>query len=140
LANDLIGGYFKPEQAELDFDAYQPGDKKIPYKVLETYKGKDLTGISYEQLIPWVQPMGDAFKVIAGDFVTTEDGTGVVHIAPTFGADDDRVAKAAGIAPLILLDKDEKRQPMVDRTGKFFKIEDLADDFVKNICKQRFVC
>jgi isoleucyl-tRNA synthetase len=132
LANDLIGGYFKPEQAELDFDAYQPGDKKIPYKVLETYKGKDLTGISYEQLIPWVQPMGDAFKVIAGDFVTTEDGTGVVHIAPTFGADDDRVAKAAGIVPLILLDKDEKRQPMVDRTGKFFKIEDLADNFVKN--------
>jgi isoleucyl-tRNA synthetase len=131
LANDLIGSYFKPEQAELEFDAYQPGDKKIPYKVLEMYKGKDLTGISYEQLIPFVQPMGDAFKVIAGDFVTTEDGTGIVHIAPTFGADDDRVAKAAGIVPLILLDKDERRQPMVDRTGKFFKIEDLADDFVQ---------
>jgi isoleucyl-tRNA synthetase len=131
LANDLIGSYFKPEQAELEFDAYQPGDKKIPYKVLEMYEGKDLTGISYEQLIPFVQPMGDAFKVIAGDFVTTEDGTGIVHIAPTFGADDDRVAKAAGIVPLILLDKDERRQPMVDRTGKFFKIEDLADDFVQ---------
>ncbi len=131
LANDLIGSYFKPEQAELDFDAYQPGDKKVPYKVLEMYKGKDLIGISYEQLIPFVQPMGNAFKVIAGDYVTTEDGTGIVHIAPTFGADDDRVAKAAGIVPLILLDKDERRQPMVDRTGKFFKIEDLAADFVQ---------
>ncbi|NPA35809.1 MAG: isoleucine--tRNA ligase [Chlorobi bacterium] len=132
LAKDLLNQYFKPENAELPFDEYQPGDKKIPFKVLDEYTGEELVGVRYEQLIPWIKPMGDAFRVIAGDYVTTEDGTGIVHIAPTFGADDDRVAKAAGIAPLILIDKDGNRQPMVDKTGKFFKIEDLDDDFVKD--------
>ncbi|MFT3737367.1 MAG: isoleucine--tRNA ligase [Breznakibacter sp.] len=87
-------------------------------------------GIQYEQLFPWVKPMGDAFRVITGDFVTTEDGTGIVHIAPTFGADDARVAKQSGIAPLHLVDKDGKSQPMVDRTGKYFLVEDLDPDFV----------
>ena len=87
--------------------------KKIPFKVLDEFDGEKLIGIRYEQLIPWVKPDGDAFRVIAGDYVTTEDGTGIVHIAPTFGADDNRVGKEAGIAPLLLIDKDGKQQPMV---------------------------
>jgi len=103
---------------------------KNEYEVLEHKKGSELTGIAYEQLIPWVNPGEGAFKVITGDFVTTEDGTGIVHIAPTFGADDDRVAKQNGIPPMLLIDKDGNRQPMVDRTGKFFKIEDLSTEFV----------
>jgi len=132
LAKDLVNAYFKPENAELPFDEYKPGDKKIPFKVIDEFKGDELVGIRYEQLIPWVKPMGDAFRVIPGDYVTTEDGTGIVHIAPTFGADDDRVAKVSGIAPLILIDKEGNRQPMVDKTGKFYKIEDLDDEFVKD--------
>ncbi|WP_430812580.1 MULTISPECIES: isoleucine--tRNA ligase [unclassified Carboxylicivirga] len=130
VAKSLVNNYFNPKNAELDFDAYQPGDKKIPFTVVAEYVGTDLEGVRYEQLMPWVKPDGDAFRVILGDYVTTEDGTGIVHIAPTFGADDDRVAKAAGIAPLILIDKEGKRQPMVDKTGKFFRIEDLDAEFV----------
>ncbi|PZX18656.1 isoleucyl-tRNA synthetase [Breznakibacter xylanolyticus] len=130
LAKDLLDMHFNPKNAELALDEYKEGDKKVPFKVMAEYKGRDLAGIPYEQLIPWVTPMGDAFRVITGDFVTTEDGTGIVHIAPTFGADDDRVAKQAGIAPLLMIDKDGKRQPMVDRTGKFFVIEDLDPEFV----------
>ncbi|MCL2328755.1 MAG: isoleucine--tRNA ligase [Bacteroidetes bacterium] len=103
-----------------------------PYQILEEYKGSDLVSMEYEQLIPWVNPGAGAFKVISGDFVTTEDGTGIVHIAPTFGADDDRVAKNFGVPPLMMIDKDGNRRPMVDLTGKFFKIEDLDSDFVKN--------
>ena len=103
---------------------------KNEYEILDRKKGSDLVGIEYEQLIPWVNPGEGAFKVISGDFVTTEDGTGIVHIAPTFGADDDRVAKQNGVPALLLIDKDGNRQPMVDRTGKFFKIEDLSADFV----------
>jgi len=103
---------------------------KNEYEVLDRKKGSELAGIAYEQLIPWVNPGEGAFKVITGDFVTTEDGTGIVHIAPTFGADDDRVAKQNGVPPMLLIDKDGNRQPMVDRTGKFFKIEDLSADFV----------
>ncbi len=105
---------------------------KNEYEILEKYKGTELAGLEYEQLIPWINPGGKAFQVIVGDFVTTEDGTGIVHIAPTFGADDDRVAKQNGISPLILIDKDGNRRPMVDLTGKFYKIEDLDADFVKN--------
>jgi isoleucyl-tRNA synthetase len=103
---------------------------KNEYEILDRKKGSDLVEIEYEQLIPWINPGEGAFKVVSGDFVTTEDGTGIVHIAPTFGADDDRVAKQNGIPPLLLIDKDGNRQPMVDRTGKFFKIEDLSADFV----------
>ena len=95
-------------------------------------KGSDLVGLEYEQLIPWVNPGEGAFRIIPGDYVTTEDGTGIVHIAPTFGADDKRVAAAAGIPPLQMIDKDGKPQPMVDRTGKFWRIEDLDPEFVKN--------
>ena len=105
--------------------------KEAP-EVIQEFKGKDLVGIEYEQLIPWVNPGEGAFRIIPGDYVTTEDGTGIVHIAPTFGADDKRVALAAGIPPLQMIDKDGKPQPMVDRTGKFFRIEDLDPEFVKN--------
>ena len=105
--------------------------KEAP-EVVKEFKGKDLVGIEYEQLIPWVNPGEGAFRIIPGDYVTTEDGTGIVHIAPTFGADDKRVAAAAGIPPLQMIDKDGKPQPMVDRTGKFFLIEDLDPEFVKN--------
>ena len=105
--------------------------KEAP-EVVKEFKGKDLVGIEYEQLIPWVNPGEGVFRIIPGDYVTTEDGTGIVHIAPTFGADDKRVAAAAGIPPLQMIDKDGKPQPMVDRTGKFFRIEDLDPEFVKN--------
>ena len=93
-------------------------------------KGAALVGIRYKQLIPWMKPDGDAFRVIPGDYVTTEDGTGIVHIAPTFGADDDKVAKAAGIPPMQVIDKAGNRQAMVDRTGKLYRIEDLDPKFV----------
>ena len=105
--------------------------KEAP-EVVKEFKGSELVGIEYEQLIPWVNPGEGAFRIIGGDYVTTEDGTGIVHIAPTFGADDKRVAAAAGIPPLQMIDKDGKAQPMVDRTGKFWRIEDLDPDFVKN--------
>ena len=105
---------------------------KNEYEILDRKKGSELVGIEYEQLIPWVNPGENAFKVISGDFVTTEDGTGIVHIAPTFGADDDRVAKQNGVPPMLLIDKDGNKQPMVDRSGKFFKIEDLSAEFVNS--------
>ncbi len=130
VAKDLQNKYFDPKNADLKLDDYKDDDKKIPFKVVAQYKGSDLVGINYQQLIPWVKPMGDAFKIISGDFVTTEDGTGIVHIAPTFGADDDRVAKTSGIVPLILIDKEGTRRPMVDLTGKLYKIDDLDNDFV----------
>ncbi len=117
---------------------------KNEYEILDRKKGSELAGIEYEQLIPWVNPIindgnfkspkgdlgGFPFRVITGDFVTTEDGTGIVHIAPTFGADDDRVAKQNGVPPMLLIDKDGNRQPMVDRTGKFYKLDDLSVEFV----------
>ena len=130
LAKDLVNTHFNPKNAGLAFEDYKPGDKNIPFSIEGECKGSDLTGIRYEQLIPWVNPGEGAFRVITGDFVTTEDGTGIVHIAPTFGADDDRVAKQNNIPPLLLIDKDGNRQPMVDRTGKFFKLEDLSPEYV----------
>lgn len=132
MAKALLHSLFPEKNAELAFDDYKQGDKNIPFKVLAECKGKDLIGFTYEQLLDFVSPMGKAFEVIGGDYVTTEDGTGIVHIAPTFGADDDRVAKQAGIVPLFVKDKDGKLQPMVDRQGRFFKIEDLQKEFVKN--------
>ncbi len=105
--------------------------KEAP-EIVKEFKGGELVGIEYEQLIPWVNPGEGAFRIIPGDYVTTEDGTGIVHIAPTFGADDKRVALAAGVPPLQMIDKDGKAQPMVDRAGKFFAIEDLDPEFVKN--------
>lgn len=105
------------------------GAKVKDYTVVREYAGPELDGVRYEQLIPWIRPaldelQGDAFRVIVADYVTVEDGTGIVHIAATFGADDDRVSKQSGIAPMLLLDKAGKWQPMVDRTGKFFVIDD----------------
>ncbi|HAQ20601.1 MAG TPA: isoleucine--tRNA ligase [Prolixibacteraceae bacterium] len=136
LAKNLLATYFDPKNAELLIEDYSPGDKKIPYRILAEYSGTELEGVNYEQLINWVQPKGDAFRVITGDFVTTEDGTGIVHIAPTFGADDDRVAKLNDISPLIVDDKDGKRQPLVDRNGRFFLIENMDPAFVAEYVNQ----
>ena len=132
LAKDRSNAYFNAKAAELALDDYQEGDKLIPFQKVGEFKGAELEGICYEQLMPWIQPEGDAFRVITGDFVTTEDGTGIVHIAPTFGADDDRVAKISGIAPLLLLDKDGYKQPMVDKRGRFFVLDDMDAEFVQN--------
>ncbi len=132
LAKNLLAAHFDPKNAELTLDDYNVGDKKIPFQVMEEYTGTQLEGVNYEQLISWVKPKGDAFRVITGDFVTTEDGTGIVHIAPTFGADDDRVAKQSGIAPLIVDDMEGKRQPLVDRNGRFFLIENMSPEFVSD--------
>ncbi len=132
LGKPLMASFFPAEEEKLSFEDWNVGDKKLPYEVLGTVKGSELVGLEYEQLIPWVNPGEGAFRIIPGDYVTTEDGTGIVHIAPTFGADDKRVAAAAGIPPLQMIDKDGKAQPMVDRTGKFFRIEDLDPEFVKN--------
>ncbi len=132
MAQSLVFSMFNDKAKDIALEDYNVGDKLIPFKIVGEWKGKDLAGMEYEQLIPWVNPGEGAFKVLAGDFVTTEDGTGIVHIAPTFGADDARVAKANNVPALLLLDKDENQRPMVDLTGKYFKIEDLDADFVKN--------
>ena len=132
LAKDLLNVHFNPKNANLAFDDYKKGDKNIPYEIIAEYKGSDLTGIQYEQLIEWVKPKGKAFEVIIGDFVTTQDGTGIVHIAPTFGADDDRVAKQNGISPLIIEDVEGKSQALVDKKGRFYLIQNMAEDFVAN--------
>ena len=131
VATALIPTLFNPKAQGIELTDYNPGDKLIPYKVVASYKGSDLEGMEYEQLMPWVNPGEGAFRVITGDFVSTEEGTGIVHIAPTFGADDNRVAKATGIPPLMLIDRDGNRRPMVDMTGKFYCIEELDPDFVK---------
>jgi isoleucyl-tRNA synthetase len=123
LAKDLLSKYFPEKNAELKLDDYKPGDKAIPFSVVGEFPGKDLEGLRYEQLLPYAQPTdGDAFRVVLGDFVTTEDGTGIVHIAPSFGADDFRVAKQNGIGSLTL----------VDKRGKFTsEVTDFAEEFVK---------
>ncbi|HEY8934529.1 MAG TPA: isoleucine--tRNA ligase, partial [Cyclobacteriaceae bacterium] len=124
LAKDLVGKYFTDKNKDLKLEDYKPGDKAIPFAVVQEFKGKDLVGISYEQLMPYIQPLYDAdkaFKVVAGDFVTTEDGTGVVHTSPTFGADDFRVAKQNGIPPLTVKDELDNEVPTVDKKGKFIK-------------------
>ena len=132
MAKARLNAYCPEKNAGLTFEEYKKGDKDIPFEVLAECKGADLIGFDYEQLMNFVAPMGNAFRVIGGDYVTTEDGTGIVHIAPTFGADDDRVAKQAGIVPLFMIDKEGKKQPMVDRQGKFFRIEDLDAKFVSD--------
>ena len=109
---------------------YKKGEKFLPYRVVARYKGTGLVGMEYEQLLPMIKPMGDAFKVIPGDYVTTEDGAGIVHIAPNFGADDAFVAKKAGICPIVLIDKKGNERPVVDLQGKYFVTEDLDADFV----------
>lgn len=164
LAKDLINAYFKKEGTDKDLEDYKPGDKVIPYKVIAEWKGSDLVGMKYHQLMPWVKPVEKldehsseyvknfaksnpenvfrcgndkfvevselAFRVIPGDYVTTDDGTGIVHIAPTFGADDAKVAKAAGIPPLFMIDKTGETRPMVDMTGRYYPLDNLASEFV----------
>ena len=132
LAKALVAAHFNPKGAEAAMDEYKQGDKVVPYRIVAEYKGSDLVGMKYEQLIPWVNPGENAFRVIPGDYVTTEDGTGIVHIAPTFGADDAFVAKAAGIPPLHMINKKGETRPMVDLAGKFYLIEELDEEFVKN--------
>ncbi len=132
LAKALLYTHFNKKAEGLDLDSYKPGDKLIPFKVVGEYKGPDLVGMEYEQLFPWVNPGEGAFRVIPGDYVTTEDGTGIVHIAPTFGADDAQVAKAAGVPPLQVVDKKGERRPMVDLQGKFYLLADLDEDFVRD--------
>lgn len=130
MAKARVSAYFNPAGENADLSAYKHGDKVIPYQIVAEYVGADLIGMRYEQLMPWVNPGAEAFRVIAGDYVTTEDGTGIVHIAPTFGADDAQVAKAAGIPPLHLMNKKGELRPMVDMTGKFYELSDLDADFV----------
>ncbi len=141
LAKALLATHFNPAGADMALEDYKPGDKVVPYKVIAEYKGEELVGMHYAQLFPWVKPVtkdgdkvtdasADAFRVIPGDYVTTEDGTGIVHIAPTFGADDAFVAKAAGIPSLFMVNKKGETRPMVDFTGKFWAMEELDEDFV----------
>ena len=132
LAKNLLHAHFNPKNEGLSFEDFKHGDKNIPFHVLAEYSGAELKGVQYEQLIEWVKPNGKAFEVITGDFVTTEDGTGIVHIAPTFGADDDRVAKQNGITPLLVEDCDGKTQPLVDKKGRFFKLENMSENFIAN--------
>lgn len=170
LAQQCLSVYLKPEGENADFDAYKVGDKVVPYRIVGNWKGKELVGMHYVQLIPWVKPTEKvdenaaafvkeyaathadkcfnsgldqyveleelAFRVIPGDYVTTEDGTGIVHIAPTFGADDAKVAKDAGIPSLFLINKAGETRPMVDLTGKYYLIEELDENFV-NVCLNR---
>jgi isoleucyl-tRNA synthetase len=125
LAKDLLGKYFSEKNKDLSLDTYKPGDKAIPYKVVQEFAGAQLVGLAYDQLMPYVQPLYDAnkaFKVVAGDFVTTEDGTGIVHSSPTFGADDFRVSKQNGIPPLTVKDEGGNEVPTVDKKGKFISV------------------
>ena len=131
LAKALLYTHFNKKAEGIALEDYKPGDKLVPFKVIAEYKGPELVGMEYEQLIPWVNPGEGAFRVIPGDYVTTEDGTGIVHIAPTFGADDAQVAKAAGVPPLQLINKKGELRPMVDLTGKFYLLDELDENFVK---------
>jgi isoleucyl-tRNA synthetase len=122
IAKELIGKYFSEKNKDLKLENYKPADKAIPFLVVQEFPGSKLVGVRYEQLMPYLQPLYDAdkaFQVVAGDFVTTEDGTGVVHTSPTFGADDFRVAKQNGIPPLTVNDENGNEVPTVDRKGKF---------------------
>lgn len=141
LAKALLYTHFNKKAEGLALEEYKPGDKLIPFKIVGEYKGTDLEGMQYEQLMPWVKPVeldedgnwkdasAKAFRVILGDYVTTDDGTGIVHIAPTFGADDAFVAKAAGIPSLFMINKKGETRPMVDLTGKFYLLDDVDEAF-----------
>jgi isoleucyl-tRNA synthetase len=130
LAKDLSGVYFPEKNKGMAMEDYKAGDKNIPWQVLDEFIGEKLEGISFEQLISWIKPKREAFKVLLGDFVTTEDGTGIVHIAPTFGADDFRIAGQYDIPPIVVTEKDETVSPMVDKKGRFFSIDSLDREFV----------
>ena len=133
LAKELVGAWFNQKAAGIPLEDYKPGDKLIPFKILEgSFKGSDLLGIRYRQLIPWFKPVdeGEPFRVISGDYVTTEDGTGIVHIAPTFGADDKKVAANFGVPGLMVIDKEGRKQAQVDHEGRYYRIEDLDPGYV----------
>ena len=133
MAEARVAAYFDTAAEITDggeMPEFKKGEKFLPYRVVGRYKGTDLVGMEYEQLLPMIKPMGDAFKVIPGDYVTTEDGAGIVHIAPNFGADDAFVAKKAGICPIVLIDKKGNERPVVDLQGKYFVLEDLDAEFV----------
>ena len=168
VAEDRLAAYLKPEGAELPLEDYKHGDKVVPYQVVARYKGEELVGMGYKQLMPWVKPCmkldslaadyikkyaeehpdkvfdgengkdkfvemeGKAFRVIPGDYVTTDDGTGIVHIAPTFGADDAKVAKDAEIPSLFLINKKGETRPMVDLQGKYYLMDELDVNFVES--------
>ena len=143
LAKNLLYAHFNQKGENLPLEDYKKGDKVIPFKVIGEYKGTDLLGMKYEQLFPWVKPINadergkwevaddQAFRVIPGDYVTTDDGTGIVHIAQTFGADDAKVSKASGIPPLYIINKKGKPCPLVDLVGKFYLMSDMDDEFIK---------
>ena len=142
VAEPLLYSIFNKKGEELKLEDYKAGDKIIPFEVVGKWKGTELEGMRYEQLLPWVKPVeadengnwteasAKAFRVILGDYVTVEDGTGIVHIAPTFGADDAFVARQAGIPSLFMINKRGETRPMVDFTGKFFLTEELDEKFV----------
>ena len=132
VAEALLTSIFNAKAKDVALEDYTKGDKLVPWQVVATLPGSELTGLHYEQLLPWVNPGEGAFRVIPGDYVTTDDGTGIVHIAGTFGADDLRVSRQAGVPPLHLIDRDGNIRPMVDLTGRFYRIEDLDPDFVAN--------
>lgn len=133
LAKDRLSAYFNKDSEGAKFEDYKKDGKKIPYEVVEEYKGKDLVGQKFEQLLPYVKPDGPAFEVIPGDFVTTEDGTGIVHVSATFGADDQRVCQQAGMSPILVKDEEGNDAPIVDKQGRYVKeITDFAGMYVKN--------
>ena len=142
LAKPLLYAHFNKKAEGLALEEYKAGDKLVPFQVVGEYKGTDLVGMHYEQLLPWVKPVetdaegnwhdasDKAFRVIPGDYVTVEDGTGIVHIAPTFGADDAFVARAAGIPSLFMINRKGETRPMVDLQGKFYLLDELDERFV----------
>ena len=150
VAEPLLYSVFNKKGEEVALDSYNPGDKVIPFEVVGKWKGTDLEGMRYEQLLPWVKPVEadeqgnwkeaseKAFRVILGDYVTVEDGTGIVHIAPTFGADDAFVARQAGIPSLFMINKRGETRPMVDFAGKFYLTEELDEKFTKECVEESY--
>ena len=132
VAEALLGSIFGDKAAGVPLDEYKKGDKAVPYEIVGHYKGTDLVDMHYRQLIPWMNPGEGAFRVIPGDYVSTEDGTGIVHIAGTFGADDQRVSRLNNVPPLHLVDRDGNIRPMVDMTGKFYLLDDLDPEFIRS--------
>ncbi|MBO4822772.1 MAG: isoleucine--tRNA ligase [Prevotella sp.] len=133
MAEARLAAYFNEKGRDADLEGYKKGDKVLPWTIVAHYKGTDLVGMHYEQLLPMVKPLTDgAFRVIPGSYVTTEDGTGIVHIAPNFGADDAMVAKQSGVPPIVMVDKKGRQRPVVDLQGKYFAVEDLDPAFVES--------
>lgn len=133
LAEELLSKFFSSEAEKHALSDYKKGDKLIPYKIVHKFGGNDLEGLEYEQLLPYVQPSKPAFRVIIGDFVSTEDGTGIVHISPTFGADDYRVATQNDVPSITVTDESGNPMPLVDKQGRFVKeVTDFAGMYVKN--------